>query len=71
MCPYLLSRIRFFCDPVDCNMPEFSLSLRFPGESTEVVAICFKGMTLTQGVNPRLLLQQVDSLPLRHLGSVQ
>ena len=45
------------CDPVDCSMPEFSLSLRFPGKSTEVVAICFKGMTLTPGLNPRLLLQ--------------
>ena len=39
-------------------MPEFSLSLRFPGKNTEVVAICFKGMTLTPGLNPRLLLQR-------------
>ena len=42
----------------------------FPGKNTGVGChFLLQGIFLTWGLNPRLLLWQVDSLPLSHLGS--
>ena len=58
------------CDPVACQAP---LPWDFPGKNTGVGChFLLQVMFLTQGSNPHrvhLLLWQVDSLPLRHLGS--
>ena len=41
----------------------------FPGKNTGVGChFVLQGIFLTQGLNPRLLHWQVDSLPLSHLG---
>ena len=60
------------CDPwtIACQAP---LSMRFPGKSTGVGChFPLQGISLTQGLNPRLLHLlhwQVDSLPVNHLRS--
>ena len=44
----------------------------FPGKNTRVGChFLLQGIFLTQGSNPHVLHQQVDSLPLSHLGSLQ
>ena len=56
--PHGLKPTRFFC-PCD-----------FPGKNTGVSChFLLQGVFLTQGLNLGLLPWQVDSLPLRHLGS--
>ena len=54
-----------------CLLPAMLLCPRsFPGKNAGVVCrFLLRGIFLTQGSNPRLLHQQVDSLPLSHLGS--
>ena len=62
-----------FCDPMDCSPPGSSGPWDFPGKNTRVDCHFFlQGIFPTQGSNPyllHLLIWQVDSLPLRHLGS--
>ena len=58
-----------FCDTMDCSPPDSSLHGVFQARILEWAAISFsKGVFLKQGLNP-LLHWQVDSLPLKHLGS--
>ena len=61
------------CDPMRCNPPSSSVHGIFPGKNTEVSChFLLQGIFLTQGCNLcllRLLHWQVDSLPLRCLGS--
>ena len=46
------------------------LSMGFPGKNTGVHCHFFlQGIFLTEGLNPSLLHQQADSLPLSYLGS--
>ena len=52
---------------VVCQAP---LSMRFPRKNTTVGHhLLLQGIFLTQGMNPRLLHWQVDSLPLCYQGS--
>ena len=58
------------CDPVDCSPPVSSVhgisqDRFFPGKNTGVVChFQLQGIFLTQGLNPRLLHWQADSLPV-------
>ena len=68
-CVQPLSRVRL-CDPVDCS--QASLSMAFPREDTGVGCHCLlQGIFPTQGLNPRLLHRQADSLPLAPPGKPQ
>ena len=63
------------CNPIDCSPPgSFVCPWDFPGKNTAVGShFLLQGIFLTQGSNPRpqgLLHWQVDSSPLRHLGSL-
>ena len=65
-----LSCVQLFCDPIDYSPPGSSVHGIFQSRIPEWVAIFFsKGIFPTQGSNPHFLHQQVDSLPLNHLGS--
>ena len=58
------------CDPVDCGPPGSSCPWDFPGKNTGVGChFLLQGIFPTQGLNPRLLYCQADSLPLSYLGS--
>ena len=59
------------CDPMDCSLPGSSVHVRiFQARILECVVISFSsGFFPTQGSSPRLLLWQVDSLPLCPLWS--
>ena len=58
------------CDSMDCSPPGSSVQGIFSGKNTEVGChFILQGIFLTQGLNPQFLHWQVDSLPLRHLGS--
>ena len=67
--PCVLSRVRLFCDPMDCS-PLVSSSWGFPGKNTRVGChFILQGILQIQGWNLHLLHWQVDSLPLCYLGS--
>ena len=56
------------CDPVDCSPPSSSVPGVSQARIQEWFAISFfRGISLTEGSNPRLLRWQVNSLPLPHL----
>ena len=57
-----------FCKPMYCNLPGSSVHGISKARVLEWVAI-FQGIFLTQGLNPRLLHWQADSLPLSPQGS--
>ena len=58
------------CNPVNCSPPGFSVHGDFPGKNTGVGChFLLQGIFPTQGLNPHLPHQQVDSSPLSHLGS--
>ena len=64
-----LSHVRLFATPwtVAHQAP---LSMGFPGKNTGVHCHFFlQGIFLTEGLNPSLLPQQADSLPLSYIGS--
>ena len=58
---------------MDCSPPGSSVHGDFPGKDAGVGPhVLFLGIFPNQGLNPcllPLLLRQVDSLPLSHLGS--
>ena len=57
------------CSPVNCSPPGFSVHGDFPGKNTGVGChFLLQGIFPTQGLNPHLPRQQVDSSPLSHLG---
>ena len=59
------------CGPIDCSLPSSSVHGIFQARLLKWVAISFsRGIFRTQGWNPCLLHWQVDSLPLRHQGSL-
>ena len=67
--PCVLSRVRLFCDPMDCS-PLVSSLWGFPGKNTRVGChFILQGILQIQGWNLHLLHWQVDSLPLCYLGS--
>ena len=61
-----LSRFQLFATPwTVCSLPGFSVHGIFPGKNTGVgCRALLQGVIPTQGWNPRLLLWNVDSLPL-------
>ena len=66
----LLSEVQFWGDPMNCSPPGSSVHGISQARILEWVAISFsRGVFLTQGSNPHLLYQQVDSLPLNYQGS--
>ena len=65
----LLSCVQLFCNPMDRSLPGSFCPWDFPGKNTEVGCHFLpQGLFLTQGLNPRLLHWQVDSLLLSHQG---
>ena len=62
VCVCALSRVLFFCDPMDCSLPGSSVHGVF---QARILGCIF----LTQGSSWSLLHWQMDSLPLHHLGS--
>ena len=65
----MLSHV-WLCNPVDFSPPSLLSPGGFPGKSTGMSCHSFfQEIFLIQGLNPHLLLWQVDSLPLSHLGS--
>ena len=67
MCVLTRSVVSHSCDPVDCSPPGSSVRGSLQTRTLEWVAIPFiQGILPTQGLNPRLLQWQVDSLPLSH-----
>ena len=68
VCVCVLCRVCLFATAwiVACQDPR-----NFPGKNTGVGChFLLQGIFLTQGLNLCLLCWQVDSLPLRHLGSL-
>ena len=62
----LLSHVRL-CDLADCSPPGTSVQWDFPGKNIGVGChFLLQGIFPTQGSNPGLLYQQVDSLPPSH-----
>ena len=58
------------CDPTDCGPLGSPVRGIFQARVLEQVAILLsRGIFPTQGLNPRLLHWQADSLPLHHLGN--
>ena len=61
------------CVPFSTTAWTAALHARYPwdlpGKKPEWCHFPLQGVFLTQGLNPHLLHWQVDSLPLRHLGS--
>ena len=68
-----LSRVRLFCDSMDCRPPGSSVHGDCTGKNTGVGChFLLQGIFPTQGSNLcllGLLHWQADSLPLSHLGS--
>ena len=76
-----LNGVRLFCDPMDYSLPGSSVHGILQARILDWVAIpsskdtgvgsyfLLQGVFLTQGSNPGLLPWQVDSVPLRYLGS--
>ena len=66
---WLLSRVRLFCDPLDCPA-RLLCPWGFPGRNTGMGChFLLQGIFLSQGLNLSLLHWQADSLPLSHQGS--
>ena len=66
----MLHCIRLFATPWRLQATRLLCPWDFPGKSTGVGChFLLQGVFQTQGLNPRLLCQQVDSLPLCHMGS--
>ena len=68
MCVCVLCRVCLFATPWIVACQDL---WNFPGKNTGVGChFLLQGIFLTQGLNPCLLRWQVDSLSLRHLGSL-
>ena len=60
------------CDPMDCSPPRLLCPWDFPGKNSGVGChFLLHGIFLDQGLNPRLLHWQVDSLLPRHHRSIK
>ena len=56
------------CNPMDCIAYQVPLSMRFPRQGYwSGLPLLLQGILLIQGLNPRLLQRQMDSLPLSRL----
>ena len=70
---FVLNHVQLFATPlpVACQAPLSFIHRISQARILEWVAISFsRGIFPTQGSNSRLLRWQVDSLPLKHLGSL-
>ena len=66
----LLSRVRLFCDPMQCSQPGSSVHGISQARITAVGChFLLQGIFLTHVLNPRLQHWQAFSLPLSHQGS--
>ena len=66
----VLSRVRLFCDPVDCDPPGSSAHGISPGKNAGVGChFLLQGIFPTQGLNPRVLHCRQILYSLSHLGS--
>ena len=65
----LLSRVWLFCDPMDYNLPGFSVHGIHQARILEWVAISFSRGSSWSRDEPVSPASQADSLPLSHLGS--
>ena len=65
-----LSHVQLFCNPMDYDLPGFSVHQDFQGKTTGGGRLALlQGIFLTQALNPHLLHRQADSLPPNHQGS--
>ena len=60
----LLSHVKFFYNPMGCSLPGSSVYGFSQQECWSGFHFLLQGIFPTQGLNPHLLHQQVDSLPL-------
>ena len=62
----LLIHVQFFCHPMDCSLPGFSVHGIFQARILKWIAISPPGDLPDPGIKPASLALQVDSLALTH-----